>query len=269
MLAVVSPAGTIVRVWGLVIRFCRLLQGNPLLSVTLSILSFSFFGPVAALVLVATILDHEFAHRFMMQRLGYKPGPVRLTPFLGAHVRAGRPMVRSADIALVYLAGPLAGIVSASGAALLASHTLSPAMSHMVNVGAAVSIALNLFNLIPIEPLDGGLIARVLPYPALLLFPGALAVWLWHSDMSGVKLEVLLLAGVTVITARKIQAWRRYVRALRVRAAGGDSTAALELHDAFVIPLLERIVVISTYLLLVPIALILLQLLSRGNAWLA
>jgi len=31
-------------------------------------------GPIAALVLVATMLDHEFAHSFMMRRLGYSPG---------------------------------------------------------------------------------------------------------------------------------------------------------------------------------------------------
>ncbi len=269
MRATLSPGTPLARARSLVSTCWQALQGNPLLSVTLTMLSFSFVGPIAALIFVATLLDHEFAHHFMMHRLGYAPGPVRLVPFVGAHVRAGRPMVRSADIVLVYLAGPLAGIVSAAGAALLARQGLPPDVAHAVNVAAMVSLALNLFNLIPIEPLDGGLIARVLPYPAVLLFPGAVAAWLWHSALANSTLAALLLGGVTLITLRQVRAWQRYVRALRARAGRGDTGAVQELHDAFAVPLLARIVVLSAYVLLVPIALGLLQALSRGTAWLS
>ncbi len=59
---------------------------------------------------------------------------------------------------------------------LIAGAELKPELSHQVDVGGSISIALNLFNLIPVEPLDGGYIARVLPYPALLLFPGAIGL---------------------------------------------------------------------------------------------
>src|SRR5579862_2950060 len=71
------------------------LADRPLLSVLLSVAGFSFFGPLAALILVATMLDHEFAHRALMRRLGYRPGPVRMIPFMGAFVRARVPMLRS------------------------------------------------------------------------------------------------------------------------------------------------------------------------------
>ena len=155
----------------------------PMISVLLSVLSFAFLGPVAAVVIVATMLDHEFAHWYMMRKLGYSPGPVRLLPVIGAYVRAGRPMLRSADIALVYLAGPVAGILSAESVAFIASKALSVGLEQQVFVGAAVAIGLNLFNLLPYEPLDGGLICRALPYPALLVFPLALAGWLQHAGM--------------------------------------------------------------------------------------
>jgi Zn-dependent protease len=257
------------RARALVARVAEGLRGHPLLSVLLTVLSFSFFGPLAALVLVATMLDHEFAHRYLMQRLGYAPGPVQVIPFVGAAVRAGRPMRRSAHIVLIYLAGPLAGVLSAASAALLASRALSPALAHEVTLGAAVSIALNLFNLIPIEPLDGGLIARVLPYPALLLFPGAVALWLWRHDVGSVEIEALAVIGTAVLMALKVRKWHAYVAELRGRAAAGDADAQSELEATFDIPLVERAVVVAAYLVLVPSAVALLEALSRDNGWLA
>jgi Zn-dependent protease len=258
----------VARARGLLDRLTQALAGHPALSVALSVLSFSFFGPLAALVVVATMIDHEFGHRLMMNRLGYKPGPVRVVPFLGAFVRAGRPLVRSADIALIYLAGPLAGVLSATAAALLANRALSPDLAHQVAVGAAVSIALNLFNLIPVEPLDGGLIVRVLPYPALLLFPGALALWLVHSDLASIKLEVVVIGGATWITVRKIAKWRRYLADLHRRVEAGDERAARELRASLDVPLLERVVVVATYGVLVPVALHIMMVLSHGHHWL-
>jgi Zn-dependent protease len=250
-----------------VARLQAWLVDRPFLSVTLAVLSFSFFGPLAALVLVATMLDHEFAHRFMMWRLGYQPGPVRVVPFFGAFVRAGKPMLRSADIALIYLVGPLAGVLSAAGAALGAHYMLGSDLARQVNLGAAVSIALNLFNLIPIEPLDGGLIARALPYQALLLFPGAVALWLTHQDLGSAELEVLLLVGVSGLSVRKVVRWRRYVDDLRDRIAHDDPAAERELRAALDVPPWERLLVIVAYAALIPGALALLEVLARDNSW--
>lgn len=238
------------------------LADRPFLSVLLSVLGFSFFGPLAALIVVATMLDHEFAHRALMRRLGYRPGPVRMIPFMGAFVRAGMPMLRSADIALIYLAGPLAGILSASSAALLARLVLSPALQHQVYAGATVSIALNLFNLIPIEPLDGGLISRVVPYPALLLFPTALALILIRAQLVVTPLGLIVLLGSAYITLRKVVKWHRYVAGLRARVVTGELAALRELRASFEVPLLERLLVVLVYCILVPGAFALLHLLS-------
>jgi Zn-dependent protease len=175
------------------------------------------------------------------------------------------PMLRSADIALIYLAGPLAGVLSAAGAALLASHVLTPALSHQVYVGATVSIVLNLFNLLPIEPLDGGLISRVVPYPALLLFPTVLGLVLAFAHLTLTPLGLTLQLGASYIALRKVVKWHRYVSALRARLVTGDLAALRELRASFEVPMLERMLVVFVYVLLVPGAFGLLRVLSASS----
>ncbi len=239
----------------------------PVASVLLSVLGYAFLGPLAALILVATILDHEFAHRFMMRRLGYLPGPVRMIPFIGAFVRAGRPMLKSADIALIYLVGPLAGIVSATVAAMVASLALDASLSHQVYVGAAVAIALNLMNLLPFEPLDGGLVSRVLPYPALLLFPIICALWLLHIHQAVTPFGLLVLYCAVWATMRKILKWRRYVSTLWTRVQDGDTAALRELHASFDVPMWERIFVVGAYGAIILSGLSLLQVMAQAAGW--
>ncbi|HVC80986.1 MAG TPA: hypothetical protein VNL35_10870 [Chloroflexota bacterium] len=240
---------------------------HPAISVGLSVLGFAFLGPIAALVVVATMLDHEFAHRVMMRRLGYQPGPVRMIPLVGAFVKARRPMVRSSDIALIYLAGPLAGVLSAVVAALVASHALPPPEQHAVYVGALVSVALNLFNLIPLEPLDGGLISRVLPYPCLLLFPGLIAVGLLVEGRLATPIGVAAVGGAVWLTWRKIGKWRRYLWLLRARERWGDLGAVRELVASLQVPLAERVLVVFAYLTLVTGCFALLAPLAQAAHW--
>lgn len=219
----------------------------PLLSAMLSVASFAFLGPVAALILVATILDHEFAHRYMMRRLGYAPGPVKLLPIIGAYVRAGRPMLCSADIALIYLAGPVAGILSAESAAFVASKTLAAGIEQQVFIGAAVAIGLNLVNLLPYEPLDGGLISRALPYPALLLFPVGLAAWLFQAGLLATRGGGMTIAFAVVVAMHRVNKWRQYARGLRARMDEGDTVALQQWQLSFNVPLAIRILVACVY----------------------
>ncbi|HVA88809.1 MAG TPA: hypothetical protein VNL71_03115 [Chloroflexota bacterium] len=240
---------------------------HPAIAVALSVLGFAFLGPIAALVVVATMLDHEFAHQFLMRRLGYQPGPVRMIPLVGAFVKARRPIIRSADIALIYLAGPLAGVLSAAVAAVVASHALGPADQHEVYVGALVSVALNLFNLIPLEPLDGGLISRVLPYPSLLLFPGLMAVGLIVEGRLATPLGVGVVGVAAWLTFRKIAKWRQYLWLLRARERWGDLRAVRELVASLQVPFAERALVVTAYIVLVTGSFALLAPLARAAHW--
>ncbi|MGH2345735.1 MAG: hypothetical protein ACRDG4_10950 [Chloroflexota bacterium] len=239
----------------------------PILGVGLSVLGFAFLGPVAALILVATMLDHEFAHRFMMRRLGYEPGPVRMVPFIGAFVKAGRPMIRSADIAVIYLAGPLAGVLSAAVAALVASHWLTPPVLHGVYVGATVAVAINLFNLLPLEPLDGGLISRVLPYQCLVLFPGVIGLALLSQPEFLFPFGLPIFLAACWLTGGKVLKWRRYVAALRARGRAGDLHAVRELQASLLVPFMERALVVIGYVILVMGGSALLLLLAEAVHW--
>jgi len=243
------------------------LSDQPLVAVTLSVLGFAFLGPIAAVLIVATMLDHEFAHRFMMRKLGYNPGPVRIIPFIGAYVKAGRPLLRSSDIALIYLAGPLAGVLSAALAVVVSVQLLPAALLHQVYVGAMVAIALNLFNLIPLEPLDGGLVSRVLPYQCLVFFPTIIGLSL------AVERQLLFPFGAPIflvacwLTFRKLLKWRRYLAALRAREDAGDLHALREVRASLDVPLMERMLVVTGYGTLVGGASALLLLLAQAALW--
>jgi Zn-dependent protease len=245
------------------------LGDHPLVAVTLSVLGFAFLGPIAALLVVATMLDHEFAHRFMMRKLGYNPGPVRMIPFVGAFVKAGRPLLRSSDIALIYLAGPLAGVLSAAVAVIVSTHLLQPVFLHQIYSGAAVAVALNLFNLLPLEPLDGGLVSRVLPYQCLVLFPLIVGVGL------AVEPQFLLPFGVPIflvtgwLTGGKVLKWRRYLVALRVREEAGDLYAVREVTASLEVPLMVRLLVVTGYGTLFVGASAMLLLLARAAHWMS
>jgi Zn-dependent protease len=241
----------------------------PMVAVALSVLGFAFLGPIAAVLVVATMLDHEFAHRFMMRKLGYNPGPVRMIPFIGAFVKAGRPLLRSSDIALIYLAGPLAGVLSAALAVLVSVHLLQPALLHQVYVGAAVAVALNLFNLIPLEPLDGGLVSRVLPYQCLVLFPLIVGVYLATERQLLLPFGLPVFLVVCRLTGAKLLKWRRYLAVLRARARWGDLHALREVRASLEVPILERILVVIGYGILVTGASALLLLFARAAHWIA
>jgi Zn-dependent protease len=249
-------------------RMLRALSRQPALNVVLTVVGYSFLGPIAALILVATLLDHEFAHRLVMRRLGYQPGPVQLLPLLGAYVRARVPMLRSVDIALVYLAGPLAGLLSAGISAVMARAFLEPPVEQQVLTGAGVSVALNLFNLIPIEPLDGGRVSRILPYPALILFPISLLLVLGCTNLLSSPIAIALVLGASAITGWKVLRWRHYLHDLRVRVRHGDLAALRELRLTVEVPWHIRLLVAGIYVLLIPLSLAWLAVLFPASGFL-
>ena len=104
---------------------------------------------------VLLIFVHELGHAIVLRREGIPAGAPVFIPFLGAFIAMrGRP--RDAYVeAKVAIGGPVAGSIAAW--AVLAAG-LSLANPLLVTLGHA-GILLNLFNLIPVSPLDGGRIA--------------------------------------------------------------------------------------------------------------
>lgn len=105
---------------------------------------------IALLVLV--ILIHESGHYIAMRAYGYKNVRMLFVPMLGAYV-SGQPMqVDPAKRIIVLFAGPLPGLVIGVMCAMIYSFQ----GQYIFYLLALMFIILNLFNLIPISPMDGG-----------------------------------------------------------------------------------------------------------------
>src|SRR5262245_33796817 len=106
---------------------------------------------------VLLIFVHELGHAIAMQRGGIPASAPVFIPFVGAFIAMrGRP--RDAYVeAKVALGGPLLGSIAAwatLAAGLVFEVPLLVALGHSATL-------LNLFNLIPVHPLDGGRIVGV------------------------------------------------------------------------------------------------------------
>jgi Zn-dependent protease len=105
-----------------------------------------------ALGLAIVIYIHEMGHVFALKRLGIQADAPIFIPGLGALVRLRQTFVNPIEDATIGLAGPLWGLATAVATAGLYAWTGYPLFAALTQVGAWI----NLFNLLPISPLDGG-----------------------------------------------------------------------------------------------------------------
>jgi Zn-dependent protease len=126
--------------------------GTMLLSIALYATQWGF---PFALGFVLLIFLHELGHVVVLRREGIPAGAPVFIPFIGAFIAMrGRP--RDAYVeAKVGIGGPVLGSLAA-WAVLAAGLALD---RHLLVTLGHVGILLNLFNLIPVSPLDGGRIA--------------------------------------------------------------------------------------------------------------
>jgi Zn-dependent protease len=121
---------------------------------------------------VFLILIHELGHGYAMKQRGVASGWPIFIPFLGAMIAMkGAPQDRDAEAAIAY-GGPLAGTGASLAAAGIGLQTDSSAMLALAYSG----FFLNLFNLTPLSPLDGGRIAQAFSKQAWKVGLGILAV---------------------------------------------------------------------------------------------
>jgi Zn-dependent protease len=108
-----------------------------------------------AVGVLALIFVHEMGHFIAARMRGVAVTMPTFTPF-GAYVLTG-PSSSVAEEAYVKLAGPLVGGVASVAALALGAAIGSPML---VQVGT-IGVFLNLFNMIPLDPFDGGGVAQV------------------------------------------------------------------------------------------------------------
>ncbi|MDR7071795.1 site-2 protease family protein [Fictibacillus barbaricus] len=130
-----------------------------LISMFLSLGAYAvFFGWKFAVAIVYLIFVHEMGHLVAAKRKGLKTSPAIFIPFMGAAIGLKELPKNAKDEAFVAYAGPLFGLLSFLPAVFLYQTTGEPFWGLVIQLGAMI----NLFNLFPVSPLDGGRIVGVL-----------------------------------------------------------------------------------------------------------
>ncbi|TWU01982.1 site-2 protease family protein [Neorhodopirellula pilleata] len=117
----------------------------------------AWWTPQMIAILVAVLLFHEAGHYLAMKAFGYRNVKMFFIPFLGAAVSGRHFNIAGWKKALVYLAGPLPGIIAALPLMWIGS---AQQIDWMFELGG-MSLFLNALNLLPIMPLDGGWIMHL------------------------------------------------------------------------------------------------------------
>jgi stage IV sporulation protein FB len=122
------------------------------------ILGYYIFHSFEMLLLItAIVIFHELGHFFAMKAFRYQDLGIFFIPLLGAYVSGSKREVSQKESAIILLAGPLPGIIL--GAVFFVMYKNNPDLSIAGISFYSVSlllIFLNIINLIPVYPLDGG-----------------------------------------------------------------------------------------------------------------
>lgn len=193
-------------------------QGNVWLKSIISlglylVLGFYIFKRLEMLLLItAIVIIHELGHFFAMKYYRYNDLGIFFIPLLGAYVSGSKREVSQRESAVILLAGPLPGIVIGIVFHLLFQFDRTLALADISYERIAqLFIFLNLINLFPIYPLDGGqLLNRVFLdeegwlSKVFVFLSAALMVWLaW-------KLEFWILLIFPVMMLTRLQSDKKF-----------------------------------------------------------
>ena len=146
-----SLAGALVK-GGLVV-----VKAGKLLLALASFAAYAFlFTWQFAVIIVGMLVIHECGHLRCMKHYGMKTRGIYLIPLLGAAAVAEDNFPSRRAEATIALAGPLTGAVLAAGTGLVYFATRNGAFA----AAAAWMALINLFNLLPVVPLDGGRVVK-------------------------------------------------------------------------------------------------------------
>jgi len=171
-----------------------LLTGSTMI---LSVFAYALvFGFWYAVGLVLLIFVHEMGHFLAARQRGLAVGAPTFIPFVGAWIQLKDLPHDVETEAWVGLAGPLLGSAGALACYYAYRATDEPLLLALAYAGFFI----NLFNLIPLSPLDGGRITAIIsPRVWLLGAPLLVALFFWRP--SPLLILMALLAGPQVMRA--------------------------------------------------------------------
>jgi len=210
-----------------------LLTGGTML---LSVLGYALvFGWPYAVGFVALIFVHEMGHYIAAQQRGLKVGAPTFIPFVGAWIELKEMPHNAETEAYVGLGGPFLGTVAALCCYLIARNEGSRLLLALSYAGFFI----NLFNLIPLSPFDGGRITAVLsPRIWLIGVPILGALFFYRPS------PMLILVAVLAIP-KVIEAWRYDPTAAENQAYYATSTATKAGYAAVYIGLVALLAVMT------------------------
>ncbi|XVN41182.1 MAG: site-2 protease family protein [Rickettsia endosymbiont of Argas persicus] len=131
----------------------------PTLSIILSVFTYAvFYGWYYAFGLIVLIFLHEMGHYIAARQKNLQVELPTFIPFIGAWVELKEQPMDAEVEAYVAYAGPFIGTIASFVAYFYGRHN----GSNLALVLAQSGFLLNLFNLIPLSPLDGGRITAII-----------------------------------------------------------------------------------------------------------
>jgi Zn-dependent protease len=168
-------------------------------SMLVAVVAYAFvYGWRYAAGFVALLLVHEAGHYIAAKKRGLDVGLPTFIPFVGAWINLKEQPMDAETEAFVGIAGPMLGSAAAFVCYMAARSTGSELLLALAYAG----FLLNLFNLIPLSPLDGGRIVSVIsPRIWFLGVPILVGLFLWTP--SPMLILIAALAAPQLWTAFK------------------------------------------------------------------
>jgi Zn-dependent protease len=180
------------------------------MAVSVAAYSFVFGWPFAA-GFVVLLLVHEMGHVIQLRREGVRASAPMFIPFLGAVISARSLGENALAEARVGLAGPVLGSLGAAGCLIVWSLTGADIWRALGFTG----LFLNLFNLLPVVPLDGG---RAM---------AAMSPWMWLVGLAAMVPLAIIFPNPIILIILLLAALETY-RRLKLRR--GDQAQQREYY---------------------------------------
>jgi len=206
----------------------KLLASSGTILVSLAAYAVLWGWPFAA-GFVALLFVHEMGHAIALRREGIKASWPMFIPFLGAVIAARSLGDNATAEARVGLAGPVLGSIGAVACVLVWHATGNDLWRALAFTG----FFLNLFNLLPVVPLDGG---RAM---------AAMAPWMWFVGFAAIIPLAIIFPNPLILLILVFAGFETYKRWKQRRAGGLAQEAYYRVRP------LDRALVAAVYLSLV------------------
>jgi Zn-dependent protease len=204
-------------------------------SMLVSIAAYSLiWGWKFAVGIVLLLLVHEMGHVIQLRREGIEASAPMFIPFLGAAVMAKSLGDDATAEARVGLAGPLLGTLGTLALLPLAISSGDDFWMALIFTG----LFLNLFNLLPVVPLDGG---RAM---------AALSPWMWFVGLFAMALLAFLSPNPIIIVILLVAAFDTYRRWKAYRARDESANAYYRVKPS------HRLMILAVYLGLIAVCVV-------------